>query len=102
VRIESVTAVAFGPFKGVTLEFSPHLTVVCGPNEAGKSSWHAAIYASLCGMRRARGQLAQDRDFARLRRPWSGEAWEVRAIVRLDNGPRVELRQDLSDLVLLC
>ncbi len=98
MQIESVTAVAFGPFKGVTLEFSPQLTVVCGPNEAGKSSWHAAIYASVCGMRRARGQLAQDRDFARLRRPWSGEAWEVRAIVRLDNGRRVELRQDLSDL----
>jgi recombinational DNA repair ATPase RecF len=96
--IESVTAVAFGPFKGATLDFSPQLTVVYGPNEAGKSSWHAAIYASLCGMRRARGQLAQDRDFAKLRRPWSGSAWEVRAIVRLDNGRRVELRQNLSEL----
>lgn len=98
MRIESVTAVAFGPFKGATLDLSPQLTVVYGPNEAGKSSWHAAIYASLCGMRRARGQLAQDRDFAKLRRPWSGGAWEVRAMVRLDDGRRVELRQNLSEL----
>ena len=53
MRIESVTAVAFGPFKGVTLEFSPQLTIVYGPNEAGKSSWHDAVYVSLCGMRRS-------------------------------------------------
>jgi exonuclease SbcC len=98
VRIESVTAVAFGPFWGETLDFAPQLTVVYGPNEAGKSSWHAAIYASLCGMRRGKGQFAKDRDFAELRRPWSGDDWEVRAIVRLDNGQRVELRQNLSDL----
>ena len=98
VRIESVTSVAFGPLKDATLDFGPQLTVVYGPNEAGKSSWHAAIYASICGMRRGKGQFAKDRDFAELRRPWSGGVWEVRAIVRLDDGRRVELRQNLSDL----
>ncbi len=98
MRIESVTAVAFGPFRDATLDFAPQLTVVYGPNEAGKSSWHAAIYAALCGMRRGKGQLGKDRDFAEHRRPWSGAGWEVRAIVRLDDGRRVELRQNLSDL----
>jgi DNA repair protein SbcC/Rad50 len=64
MRIESVTAVAFGPFRNVTLKFAPQLTVIYGPNEAGKSSWHAAIYAALCGMRRGRGQPRfGDRDF---------------------------------------
>ena len=29
--------------------------VIYGLNETGKSSWQAAIYAGLCGMRRARG-----------------------------------------------
>src|SRR5260370_40811751 len=52
VRIESVTSVAFGPFRNVALEFSPGLTVVYGPNEAGKSRWHAATYAPICGIRR--------------------------------------------------
>jgi len=99
VHIESVTAVAFGPFMNLTLTFSPQLTVIYGPNEAGKSSWHAAIYAALCGMRRGRGQpRLKDRDFADLRRPWSGNAWEVRALVRLDDGRRVELRKNLLDL----
>jgi DNA repair protein SbcC/Rad50 len=98
VRIESVTSVAFGPLTGASLEFAPQLTVVYGPNEAGKSSWHAAIYAALCGMRRGKGQLAADRDFAERRRPWSGGGWEVHAIVRLDDGRRVELRRNLSDL----
>jgi uncharacterized protein YhaN len=83
----------------MTLTFSPQLTVIYGPNEAGKSSWHAAIYAALCGMRRGRGQpRLEDRDFTDLRRPWGGNAWEVRAVVHLDDGRRVELRQNLLDL----
>ncbi len=99
MRIESVTAVAFGPLRNVTREFAPQLTVIYGPNEAGKSSWHAAIYAALCGMRRARGPAtSEDRDFTDLHRPWSGDSWEVQAFVRLDGGRRVELRQNLSDL----
>ena len=99
MRIESVVSVAFGPFRDATLEFSPGLTVIYGANEAGKSRWHAAIYAALCGMRRGRGQPRQeDRQFADLHRPWSGDTWEVRAFVRLDDGRRIELRQNLLDL----
>ena len=96
--IESVTSVAFGPLKGETLVFAPQLTVVYGPNEAGKSSWHAAIYASLCGLARRGGQSKERKEFADLRRPWSGDAWEVRAIIHLDDRRRIELRQDLADL----
>jgi len=97
VRIESVTAEAFGPFTDVTLTFSPQLTVIYGPNEAGKSSWHAAIYAALCGMRRGPRRLG-DRDFTDLHRPWSRNAWDVRAVLHLGDGRRVELRQNLLDL----
>jgi hypothetical protein len=50
-------------------------------------------------MRRGKGLSAKDRNFAELRRPWSGGAWEAHAIVRLDDGRRIELRQNLSDLV---
>ena len=52
MRFESVKAHAFGPFRDKTLELSPGMNVVYGPNEAGKSSWHAALYAGLCGRRR--------------------------------------------------
>ena len=99
MQIESVTAVAFGPFRNQTLTFSPQLTIVYGPNEAGKSSWHAAIYAALCGMRRARGQpRVEDREFSDLRKPWSSDLWEVHALLRLNDGRRVEIRQNLADL----
>jgi exonuclease SbcC len=54
--IQRVVAHAFGPFSERGCQFAPAMNVLYGPNEAGKSSWHAAIYAALCGMRRARGQ----------------------------------------------
>src|SRR5690349_15333833 len=98
VRIESIFARAFGPFADATLTLSPGLTVIHGLNESGKSSWHAAIFAGLCGMRRGRGVRGAEQEFSRRHQPWSGDAWRVDLIVKLDNGRRVELRQNLADL----
>ncbi|MEI6622785.1 MAG: AAA family ATPase, partial [Actinomycetes bacterium] len=96
MRIESVTAHAFGPLAGQTLELAPGMTVVTGLNESGKSSWHAAFYSALCGRRRGPGAgLAADRAFAERHRPWSGQGWRVSAIVALDDGRRIELTHDL-------
>ena len=101
MRFESVKAYAFGPFKDETLELAPGMNVVYGPNEAGKSSWHAALYAGLCGIRRARGRLLRDdAAFADRHRPWENdEFWDVGAIITLDDGRRVELRHDLAGRV---
>ena len=98
MRFESVKAYAFGPFSNEGLEFAPGMNVVYGPNEAGKSSWHAALYAGLCGMRRARGRASKkDADFTELHKPWySNTSWDVGAIIKLDDGRRVELRHDLE------
>ena len=97
MRFESVKAHAFGPFRDETLELSPGMNVVYGPNEAGKSSWHAALYAGLCGRRRTRGKEKWDTKFAERHRPWDGDtAWDVGAVIKLDNGRRVELRHDLA------
>ena len=101
MRFESVTAHAFGPFRGEILTLAPGMNVVYGQNETGKSTWHAAIYAGLCGMRRGRGQpRLEDRAFALRHRPWDrDDAWEVGAIVVLADDRRVELRHDLAGLV---
>ncbi|MBB5808690.1 hypothetical protein F4560_008458 [Saccharothrix ecbatanensis] len=100
MRIESVTARAFGPLNGATLELAPGLTVVTGPNESAKSSWHAAIYAALCGRQRARGKpRSAEQRFTERHRPWHGDAWHVSAIVELADGRRVELSQDLNGKV---
>src|SRR2546422_48152 len=100
VRVDSVTAHAFGPFAGDALHFAPGMTVIYGPNESGKSSWHAALYASLCGMRRARGgPRKEDQEFLERHQPWDRSGWTVAARITLDDGRRIELQHDLEGLV---
>lgn len=95
--IESVTAHAFGPLTGDRLELAPGLTVVIGPNESAKSTWHAAITAALCGLARRRGRVPRtEQVFADLHQPWDTGGWAVSAVLRLDDGRRVEIRQDLA------
>src|SRR6266487_5718906 len=97
MRVERVEALGFGPLTGTALEFPEGMTLVFGPNEAGKSSWHGALYAGVCGLRRARGmRSASDREFESQHRPWGGGPWKVRAVVTLADGRRVELTQDLA------
>ncbi len=100
MRVERVVAHAFGPLIDATLDLAPGMTVVHGPNEAGKSSWHAALYAGLCGVRRSRGGLTgEDREFRELHKPWDDERWEAEVLVRLADGRRIEIRQDLAGKV---
>ena len=97
MRFAKVVAYAFGPLRDKSLAFAPGLNVIYGPNEAGKSSWHAALHAGLCGMRRARGMpRKEDKDFAERHKPWGRDEWEVGAIVTLEDGRHVELRHDLA------
>ncbi len=98
--IKRVTAHAFGPITEQTLDFADGMTVICGPNESAKSSWHAAAFAALCGRRRGRGSgHAADRAFADRHRPWHGGEWAVSAVIHLDDGRRVALRHDLDGRV---
>ncbi len=102
MRIDSVQIESFGPFANSKLEFAPGFTVVHGPNESGKSTWHAATYAALCGMRRARGRHGDDQEFAERHHPWDSNRWLVVGVVTLQDGRRIELRQNLEDKVDCC
>ena len=100
MRFESVAAHAFGRLRDQTLDLAPGMNVIFGPNEAGKSTWHAALYAGLCGMRRgaraiARSEISEDSDFQARHKPWDGEGWEVGATIALKDR-RVVLRHDLD------
>jgi exonuclease SbcC len=100
MRIERVSAGAFGPIVRAVMEFAPGLTIVYGPNESGKSSWHAALYVGLCGVRRSRGRgTSEDREFEALHKPWDGTRWEVGSNLRLEDGRRIELHFDLAGRV---
>ncbi|MGH2482908.1 MAG: ATP-binding protein, partial [Candidatus Limnocylindria bacterium] len=100
--VERVSARAFGPFRDAILELRPGLTVVVGPNEAGKSSWHAALRLALTGRRRGRGgRTAEDRELEERHRPWdeADGPWEVDARLHLDDGRVIDISQDLAGRV---
>lgn len=100
MRVERIVVEGFGPLANETLELAEGMTVVFGPNESAKTTLHAATYAALCGIRRARGQpRADDRLFASRHRPWNGDPWRVQADLRLEDGRRVELWHDLDGKV---
>ena len=89
------------PFTGESLDLAPGLTVVSGPNEAGKSSWHAAIRAGVCGVRRGRGAGTKvEAAFEERHRPWDGDGrWAVEVRLLLDDGRTIEISQDLAGKV---
>jgi hypothetical protein len=99
MRILTVHAHAFGPLTDASLHLAPGLNVVHGPNESGKSTWHAALYAGLCGMRRGPGRRGEDRRFRERHAPWDRDEWEVGVVLELADGRRVELRHDLRGRV---
>ena len=82
------------------LEFKKGLNIVHGPNESGKSSWHAAITAALCGLRRGAGRTKAEREFEGRHRPWDAgedDPWFVQAGVMLDDGRPIEIDRDFDN-----
>ena len=101
MRIERVIARAFGPFQNEVLELGPGLTVVAGPNESGKSTWHAALRLAITGVRRGKGPgTLAERQLAERHRPWDlPDRWEVEARLGLDDGRTIDISQDLAGKV---
>jgi exonuclease SbcC len=99
MRIEWVRIRAFGPFTDKKLDIAPGMTMIIGDNESGKTSWHAAIYAALCGMRRGAGRRTEDRAFIERHRPWEGDSWSVQARLLLADGRQIEITQELDGRV---
>ncbi|HEX6473912.1 MAG TPA: AAA family ATPase, partial [Candidatus Limnocylindria bacterium] len=101
MRIERIIARAFGPFQNEVLELGPGLSVVSGPNESGKSTWHAALRLAITGVRRGKGPgTAAERHLAERHRPWDlPDRWEVEARLGLDDGRTIDISQDLAGKV---
>ncbi len=97
MKFRRVNAKAFGPLTDAELEFGEGLTIVWGPNEAAKSSWHSAMYAALCGRRRRSGRSVADEDFRARHQPWDGDCWAVSADIDLDDGRHVSISRDLAN-----
>lgn len=95
MHIVNVRADAFGPIRDGELQLDPGFTLVAGPNESGKSSWHAAVTTALTGRRKG-GSTNDRRDFERRHRPWTFDGWSVECTVQLADGRRVHVRHDLD------
>ena len=97
MRIEKVIAADFGPFHDRSLLLQAGMNVVYGPNESGKSTWHAALYAGLCGLRRGAGRSTFNELFAERHKPWGIDGpWRAGSVIVLADGRRVELTHDLA------
>lgn len=96
MRIGAITLEAFGAQAGRTLEFKPRLNVIWGPNESGKSTWHAALVALLGGIPEPGQRRLEDIAFAGRHRPWSGAGWKLSGRVALENDVEVLVRRDLD------
>jgi recombinational DNA repair ATPase RecF len=95
--IERVIARAFGPLSDETLELGEGMTVIGGPNEAGKTSWHAATRLALTGVRRGPGRTKEVATVIERHRPWdSPDRWEVEARLHLADGRTIDMSQDLA------
>lgn len=77
-------------------DFDQRLSVICGANEAGKSSMHDAVVRALFGFsrterRRSGGESELDRC-----RPWNDDPYAIYATVRTDDG-RLRLEWDFAE-----
>jgi energy-coupling factor transporter ATP-binding protein EcfA2 len=95
MRIVRVHAGVLGGLHNKTLELEDGLNIVYGPNGSGKSTWHAALYAGLCGHDGQAGPGEPDWIFAEDHAPWSGGAWEVELDIEDRAGRCVRISQDL-------
>jgi DNA repair exonuclease SbcCD ATPase subunit len=86
VKLRRLTIAGFGRLAGRTFAFSDGLTVVFGPNEAGKSTLAAAIVASLYGSGRRKEAW----------RPWDGGTYATTLVYELADGRTFEVRRDYA------
>lgn len=74
----------FGKFHDYSLSFQPGLNLICGKNEAGKSTIHTFIRAMLFGLERGRGRVSKSDPYTKY------EPWEQSAVY----GGRLRLEKD--------
>lgn len=75
-------------------DFDRRLSIVCGVNEAGKSTMHDAVVRSLFGFSRSE-RRGRDSEQAHCR-PWNGNPYAIHATVNVDNG-RLRIEWDLDE-----
>lgn len=95
--IERVDIHGFGKLQEFDLTFHPHMNLIYGPNEAGKSTLQQAILHLLYGFYHASKARQEEKRWHERFRPWKGERYGGRIIYSLSDGERFEIVRDFSD-----
>ncbi len=77
-------------------DFDRRLSIICGVNEAGKSSMHDAVVRALFGFSRSERRRSGGSSELERCAPWNGNPYALHATVST-NGGRLRLEWDLND-----
>jgi recombinational DNA repair ATPase RecF len=96
VWVERLQITGFKRLSG-TFDFDPRLTVVVGPNEAGKSSIGEAFVRSLWGFERGERRRREAGSPWERCRPWDGGGWRIVASLVDHDGRRLRAEWDFGE-----
>ncbi len=96
MHVESVHLHGFGRLAERNFRFGQGLTIVHGPNEAGKSTLHTALSAALFGLVGSGRRKREDTARVERYRPWSGGRYAATADVVAGDGRRLRIEWDFD------
>ena len=97
--VERIEVTGFKRLAGI-FELDPGLTLIVGPNEAGKSSLGELFVRSVWGFERTERRRREDVSLWERCRPWDGRPWRLVAIVVDHEGRRLRAEWDYAEHTL--
>ena len=96
MRLERLEINGFGALRDRVIDFHPHVTIVVGGNESGKSTLHRAVRAALYGIDAGgQGRPVERSEWARWA-PWTAGAYGVALTYTLEDGRRIRVARNLD------
>lgn len=95
MEILDITVKHYGKFENYRMAFRPGMNIICGGNEAGKSTLHSFLRAMLFGLPRGRGRAARTDEY-QLRQPWENPGYFAGEMRIREAGDIYRIQRDFS------
>jgi hypothetical protein len=96
MKLERLEISGFGRLSDVELDFHPHVTVIFGDNESGKSTLQRAVRAALYGVDAGGQGRAVDKSEWSRWKPWTHAKYGVALTYALEDGRRLRVARRLD------